>query len=115
MIIAAAVIFKLVGRKLNSATQDEVFPTILMDKEDVHIPLEEEDSKVLPKAVVVDEPIFEEAQRSMPVKQEAKEPVVTPKKENAPILQEEQPQKKEKIDPKKLVVYSEIMKPKYFE
>ena len=32
-----------------------------------------------------------------------------------PMLQEEEPKKKEKIDPKKLVVYSEIMKPKYTE
>ena len=36
-------------------------------------------------------------------------------KVQTPILEEEQPKKKEKIDPKKLVVYSEIMKPKYNE
>jgi hypothetical protein len=34
---------------------------------------------------------------------------------NAPILQEEEPEQKERIDPKKLIVYSEIMKPKYLE
>lgn len=33
----------------------------------------------------------------------------------APILQEEEPEQKERIDPKKLIVYSEIMKPKYLE
>ena len=32
-----------------------------------------------------------------------------------PILKEEEPKPKEKVDPKKLVVYSEIMKPKYTE
>ena len=33
----------------------------------------------------------------------------------APVLDEKQPSSREKIDPKKLVVYSEIMKPKYLE
>lgn len=43
---------------------------------------------------------------------EVKEGVATVKKK--PILVEEAPKKKrEKIDPKKLVVYSEIMKPKF--
>lgn len=32
-----------------------------------------------------------------------------------PILMEEPEKKREKIDPKKLVIYSEIMKPKYNE
>lgn len=36
-----------------------------------------------------------------------------PSKKTAPILMEEPKKKKEKIDPKKLVIYSEIMKPKY--
>jgi hypothetical protein len=36
-------------------------------------------------------------------------------KAKKPILQEEEKKPKEKIDPKKLVVYSEIMKPKYTE
>ena len=37
-------------------------------------------------------------------------------KNSAPILQEEKnDKKKDKIDPKKLVLYSEIMKPKYQE
>ena len=54
------------------------------------------------------------------------EPVVTenvvrqtapkPRPVKKPILEEEVPQKKgEKIDPKKLVIYSEIMKPKFTE
>ena len=38
-------------------------------------------------------------------------------KRKTPILLEEETEKKrkEKIDPKKLVIYSEIMKPKYTE
>ena len=39
-----------------------------------------------------------------------------PAARKTPILVEEEPKKKgEKIDPKKLVIYSEIMKPKYTE
>ena len=42
--------------------------------------------------------------------------VSKPRPVKKPILEEEVPQKKgEKIDPKKLVIYSEIMKPKYTE
>ena len=91
VVIAAAVIFKLVGKKLSSAAGDEVFPTILPEQEDAHFPLEEEKPKEMPR------------------------PVIPEKKVTAPILEEEQPEEKEKIDPKKLVVYSEIMKPKYLE
>lgn len=36
-------------------------------------------------------------------------------KKKKPILKEEKPKNREKIDPKKLIVYSEIMKPKYTE
>ena len=36
-----------------------------------------------------------------------------PSKKTAPILMEEPKKKKEKIDPKKLVIYSEMMKPKF--
>ena len=38
-----------------------------------------------------------------------------PQQTRKPVVGEEQPKKGEKIDPKKLVVYSEIMKPKYTE
>ena len=39
--------------------------------------------------------------------------VQKPSKKTAPILMEEPKKKKEKIDPKKLVIYSEMMKPKF--
>jgi hypothetical protein len=45
---------------------------------------------------------------------EAKTTIRSPKKTvRSAILQEEQEKPKEKIDPKKLVLYSEIMEPKY--
>lgn len=118
VVIAAAVIFKLVGKKLSSAAGDEVFPTILPEQEHAHFPLEEEKPKEMPRPVVVAEKVFEEAPRALPPKPAMKKPapvVIPEKKVTAPILEEEQPEEKEKIDPKKLVVYSEIMKPKYLE
>ena len=124
LIIAAAVIFKVVGKKFDSAAGDEVFPPIPFEPEDLPSAEEEEPVEapkprvvVKPQAVVKpavsEKPFFEEAQRALPVKPVHAEPSV--KKPQAPILEEETPQEREKIDPKKLVVYSEIMKPKYLE
>ena len=100
LIIAAAIIFKVVGKNLKSAAGDEVFP---------HVPFEPEDVP----SVEEEKPLFEEAQRALPAKPVQTKPSV--RKPEVPILVEEEPQEKEKIDPKKLVVYSEIMKPKYLE
>ena len=112
VIIAAAIIFKVVGRKLGSSGGDEVFPNIPVDS-DMKKYLDEEDD-------VVDD----ETERSLPV-QPVHKPVaplssVAPAKQvevkaQTPILEEEQTMQREKIDPKKLIVYSEIMKPKYNE
>lgn len=63
---------------------------------------DDEPLDTLPKAEV--KPEVKKAEKSAP--KAAKK---------APILKEEAPKKKEKVDPKKLVVYSEIMKPKYTE
>ena len=52
-----------------------------------------------------------------PVVTENPRPVVSVRKplRSAPILLEEEDVKRERIDPKKLVIYSEIMAPKYDE
>jgi hypothetical protein len=100
LIIAAAIIFKVVGKNLKSAAGDEVFP---------HVPFEPEDVP----SVEEEKPLFEEAQIALPAKPVQTKPSV--RKPEVPILVEEEPQEKEKIDPKKLVIYSEIMKPKYLE
>jgi hypothetical protein len=42
-------------------------------------------------------------------------PQPKPAKKRKPMLEEPEEKKREKIDPKKLVIYSEIMKPKYTE
>ena len=66
---------------------------------------------VVPKIPVV-EPVFTEnvVRQTSPVRTKA------PVRLNKPMLQEEEMATKgEKIDPKKLVIYSEIMNPKYKE
>ena len=66
------------------------------------------------------EPVAEEVVENVTRQVEVKKP--EPKKAHArrpekkkPILVEEEQKKGEKIDPRKLVIYSEIMKPKYTE
>ena len=77
------------------------------------IPLEEADVEV--KAPVVKAPVAKSPTVKVKKVREVEESVKTKKTEASPVLEEEQPVKKEKIDPKKLIVYSEIMKPKYLE
>ena len=100
VIIAFAVIFKLVDKKLKGVSGDEVFPTITVDP----------DLMKEPEEKPLEEPLFEEAPRVF-VKQTPDKPVE--KQAEEPILVEEEKKTKEKIDPKKMVVYSEIMKPKF--
>ena len=116
-IIAAAVIFKLVGKNLSSAAGDEVFPTISFDPdlmtEQDNVGEPAESPYIQSKPVVIDEMVVDEAPRVLPAEPVKPKPSV--KKEPASILVEEEPKQREKIDPKKLIVYSEIMKPKYME
>ena len=129
VIIAAAIIFKVVGKKLGSAGSDEVFPALPVDPDMMNIPDAESESEdvqepfFMPRPVYVepaaDEMVVEEVERALPVKSDVQEPAVPVQparvKIQTPILEEEQPEQKEKIDPKKLIIYSEIMKPKYKE
>ena len=115
LIVAAAIIFKVVGKKFDSASGNEVFPPIPFEPEDLpsekaEEPVESPKPQAVDKQTVLEKPVFEEAQRALPVKPVQAAASVRPQ---APILMEEEPQEKEKIDPKKLVIYSEIMKPKY--
>ena len=116
VVIAAAIIFKVVEKRLKGTAGDEVFPTISVDPD----LMTEQDHDVKPaerhypyQESVVDEMVVEEAPRVLPSEPVKAEPPV--KKDPTPILVEEEPKKREKIDPKKLIVYSEIMKPKYME
>jgi hypothetical protein len=67
------------------------------------------------------EEITQEGQRSvrkkrkpMPVSEPSEQqPAAKKKAQTTYGVQEEEPRKKDKMDPKKLVIYSEIMKPKF--
>lgn len=120
VIVAAAIIFKVVGKKLGSAGSDEVFPPLPVDPDMRNFPDHVgglQDAEDLVDEELVDEVVIEEVERALPVK--PVKPVTPAKtvevKDQTPILEEEQPKQKEKIDKKKLIVYSEIMKPKYME
>ena len=115
-VIAAAFVFRIVSKKLNSAAKNsEVFPPIQVD------PNLEKASKTEVKTVP--EPVVARMPETKVVDEVVSE--VIPEIEEAPRMLEENPsalgplddksEQKEKIDPKKLVIYSEIMKPKYVD
>ena len=83
-------------------TMPEVFPQIL---EVFEAPLEREEPEAEPQVQVMAEPCARERVQPQVVRKTA--PAVTV--EQTPVDSE----KKEKIDPKKLIVYSEIMNRKY--
>lgn len=102
-------ILKLIGKKLEKAGQPEaaakmreIVNTVDPEEEDT---FEDLRKWLQPEQTVVEQP--EEI-----VVRQVTTPVMPAKK---PILEEEPEKERDKIDPKKLVVYSEIMKPKYTE
>lgn len=110
--------FKKIAEKLNG---DEEVETPVFDwlsdepDEGPEMPFEE---PVKPAPVVI--PVPAEPQihlweaEAQPVSKKKIKHAQKSVKARKPMLEEEVPQKKrEKIDPKKLVIYSEIMKPKY--
>lgn len=101
LVALAAIIFKVVGKRLEKSGAPAA-----------GIP---EDSPEEPAGNPFDvKKWIEEVPKPKPFIEEAPRAVVKP----APkvnILKEDAPEVKEKIDPKKLVVYSEIMKPKFKE
>ena len=128
LFILLPVILKLVGKKLEQSGQPEKAKKLQdivdafddSDEVDDGFEVEYDDdgqiTSVHPKMVWKPEPapvVMEKPKADPQIHLwEVKEGVATVKKK--PILVEEAPKKKrEKIDPKKLVVYSEIMKPKF--
>ncbi|MBE6218128.1 MAG: hypothetical protein E7124_08820 [Bacteroidales bacterium] len=127
LFILLPVIFNLIGKRLEkSGKQDtaarmrEIAKTLGGDDEDQDVvgwlteekddETDERQSPVVPepaKVVVEPKPV-----RVAPAMENVKRTTVKPKKV---LLEETKPEKREKIDPKKLVIYSEIMKPKYTE
>lgn len=124
LFILLPVIFNLIGKKLEQsgktdkagkfrelaktlgADDDDTVPKWLAGEEDA-----DAESVQEPVPEPIREPVAAPVVPSEP-KIVAAKPSVTPRKK---VLVEEEKKKGEKIDPKKLVIYSEIMKPKYTE
>jgi len=118
LMVLLPVIFKLIGKRLERASEGT--PEVVNDDD---APIEDWAETVrrhLEEQLAQDEtyvqPVPEEAPASVqkPVQEAVKVRERKPVK-SKPILQEEVKKKREKIDTKKMIVYSEIMKPKYTE
>ena len=124
LFVLLPVIFKLIGKKLEQAGQYEKAGKVREIVQEYLEPESDSDDQVLedisswfntepetktevPAVEPVKEIAFEDAAYVQKRRKQAE-------KKPAPVFFEEKPQKKkEKIDPKKMVIYSEIMKPKY--
>ena len=119
LFILLPVIFKLIGKRFEQSGQQDKARKVrefaqALDGEDspmhdwgyfgkevLGVEGEPQEEEILPQTP---------APASLPQTSVEAQPAFTRK----PMLREEEPQKKgEKIDPKKLVIYSEIMKPKF--
>ena len=126
LFILLPVIFKLIEKKLQqsgTAAQQETVRQIKdlfeMEEDDLTDEIEDDiepeiGDYVEPEPKFEVNPVIEFLEKVEP--QVVKPAAPAQKKRTAPILMEEKDnKKKEKIDPKKLVLYSEIMKPKHQE
>ena len=134
LFILLPVIFKFIGKRLEQSGQSEKagkFKKIaekLNGDEEVETPVfdwlsDEPDEEpfeepVKPAPVVIPVPVEPQIHlweaEAQPVSKKKIKHAQKSVKARKPMLEEEVPQKKrEKIDPKKLVIYSEIMKPKF--
>ena len=123
LVVLLPVIFKLIGKKLEAAAQEQQNQTQSPDewaevlRRHMEMSQDAELEQLLkeptpPAEVVQAQQARKPAQAHAGKKAEKKQERV---KASAPILQEGEKKPKEKIDPKKLIVYSEIMRPKYNE
>ncbi len=125
LFILLPVILKLIGKRLEQSGQPEkakklqdFLDTISSEEDEVDDEMEveyDDDGQIIsvhPKMIWEPEPVSTPAPEKTFVFESKPAPAV--KKQKKPVLVEETPKKKsEKIDPKKLVIYSEIMKPKF--
>ena len=113
LIVLVPVIFKFIGKKLEQAAQSTSSQAEPIEDwaETLRRHLEAQQSQGQKVGALP-----EETSAPVPVKKTV-DLKKAPKKAQkpSPILQEEPKKKREKIDLKKMIVYSEIMKPKYEE
>lgn len=116
LLILLPAIFKLVEKKLNASGKTQAAEQVhdwseLFGEKKEDWKEEEDYIPSVPTysqhVVPIQEPVRPKPVKPEPVRVKAK------KTSSKPMLVEEEPKKKEKIDPKKLVIYSEIMKPKF--
>ena len=126
LFILLPVIFKLIGKKLEQSGHTEAAGKVRdisevfgADEDTFETASEAEDTSfvVEPEKPVIEKPVVEKPVKSEPVMFEnvTRQTKVSKPVVKKTILIEEEEKKTEKIDPKKLVIYSEIMKPKYTE
>ena len=114
LVVLLPVIFKLIGKRLEQAGEQQTVLTDIFPE----IQQEEKEEKVLPAMPEVMS--YDSVENPAPVVRK-KTPKVQPTKVAKPVkpvtkvmMEEATAEKeKEKIDVKKMIVYSEIMKPKY--
>lgn len=118
LMILLPVVFKLIGKRLEQA--GKVQQPIAADEQEPIEDWEQTIRKYLEQQTVVEplspEPLVPELMVKDSVEAHvAAKPMRQPRKtvKKTPILVEEEKKPKEKMDVKKLIVYSEIMKPKY--
>ena len=128
LFVLLPIIFKLIGKKFEQAGQPQraeqmrEFAELFGSDDDETEVIHDDDGQVVDVPPVTVTPVQTYVRPVVPpasvvtenvVRQTASKKKPVTKK---PILEEEvQTRKGEKIDPKKLVIYSEIMKPKYTE
>ncbi len=123
LIIGVPLIFKLIGRSLEksgngTAGQFKKIAEVFDDGQEIYDPFESVVVREMPEDVRKPEEtrpvVIEEALRQTgPAAVKAEHTPVKPSRVKKSAIVEDKPKKGEKIDPKKLVIYSEIMKPKY--
>ena len=115
LIVILPIIFKLIGKKLESAAQAAAPAESAQDWAETlrrHIEAQQ---------VRMGQGMAEQASEDIPAvapvseKKPASKPEKPRKPVAKPILEEEPKKKRKKIDVKKMIVHSEIMKPKYME
>ena len=114
LIVVLPMVFKLIGKKLEQAAQTadskaepvEDWAEVLRR----HLEAQQQTQAVGAEP----ENVTKESVTVKPAVPKAKAPAA-PKAVKMPVLKEEPKKEREKIDVKKMIVYSEIMKPKYTE
>ena len=115
LIVILPVVFKLIGKKLEQAGQTAATEAEPIEDWAQTLRRHLEAQQVAGTAPVQEAaPSVRTAEKPSASKVKSK-PVSHTVKAANPILKEEPKKKREKIDTKKMIVYSEIMKPKYME